>query len=322
MLKLFEKNQKLQIDCQEAYNLWDALKSRYDAVQLIQVYQNFVHDVDFKVLVSQTFMELMDQHIKKIEKQMNTYQLLLPDRPPKSVRTPSNTEALEDKFIATRFISLFQENVTQQLRFIRTSLTNDDVRKMFVKFLKDEVDLYNNAIKYVKLKGWLGTPPMYKQVPEGSKEFLDAGEAFHLFDHLTARYDTIEKTQLYQNFAHDIDLKIILLIGLQGTLEKQVNMLEKEINKFGVALPSQPPKSVNTTEGKDMYEDSKIFRDVFTGMQYMLEQHATALRQCTTNDRIRDIYIKLLNDELSTINTWIKYGKIKGWLRPVPMYKV
>lgn len=94
---------------------------------------------------------------------------------------------------------------------------------------------------------------------------MDAGEAFHIFDHLTARYLTIEKTQLYQNFAHDIDLKLILLIGLQQTLEKQVNILEKEINHFGLPLTSQPPKSVNTTEGQDMYQDATMYRDVFTG---------------------------------------------------------
>ncbi|MEL7564047.1 MAG: DUF3231 family protein [Dehalobacterium sp.] len=322
MLGLFVKNQKLEIDCQEAYNLWDALKSRYDAIQLIQIYQNFIHDVEFKLLTAQTIMELTKQQTTRLEKQMNTYQLLLLDRPPKTVMTPANTEAFEDKYIASRLLSLIQENIGQLLRFIRTSLTNDDIRKMFVKFLKEEIDLYNTGVKFVKLKGWIGNPPMYKQVPEGNTEFLDAGEAFHLFDHLTSRYDNIDKTQLYQNFAHDIDLKVILLIGLQRTLEKQVIMLEKELNKFGIALPSQPPKSVNTTEGKDMYEDRKMFRDVFTGMQYMIELHATALRQSTTNDRLRGIYIKLLNDELSALDTWIKYGKIKGWLRPVPMYKI
>jgi hypothetical protein len=182
--------------------------------------------------------------------------------------------------------------------------------------------VYDSAVKYIKLKGWLGIPPMYKQVPEGATEVLDTGEAFHLFDHLSSRYDNIEKTQLYENFAHDVDFKAILIIGLQQTLEKQVNMLEHEMNKFGIALPPRPPKSVKTTEGKDQYEDEKMFRDIFTGMQFMLELHATALRQCVTNDRLRKIYTKLLNDELSALDNWVKYGKAKGWLRPVPMYKI
>lgn len=71
-----------------------------------------------------------------------------------------------------------------------------------------------------------------------------------------------------------------------------------------------------------MYQDNEMFRDVFTGMQFMLELHATALRQNTTNDRLRKIYIQLLHEELLGVDTWIKYGKAKGWLRPVPLYKV
>lgn len=58
MLKLFEKNQKLDIDCQEAYNLWDALKSRYDAFERSQIFQNYIHDIDFKILVEQHLWEL------------------------------------------------------------------------------------------------------------------------------------------------------------------------------------------------------------------------------------------------------------------------
>lgn len=208
-------------------------------------------------------MELIDKQAKKLEKQMNLFQLLLPERPPKSVRTTANTEAFEDKYIASTFLSLLQENMTQHLRFIRTSLTNDDVRKMFTEFLKDEVDLYDSALKYIKL---------------------------------------------------------IFLIGLQQTLEKQVNLLEKESNNFGLPLTSQPPKSVNTMEGKDLYNDESMYRDVFTGMQYMFELHATALRQSVTNDRLRKIYIKLLHDEISTLDTWVKYGKTKGWLRPTQFF--
>lgn len=321
-MAIFETNPKSEIDCQEAYNLWEALKSRYEAIHLVKTYQNFIHDVDFKLLASHTFMELMEKQAKKFEKAMGKFQLLLPDRPPMSVKTPTNTEAFEDKFIASTIISLMQNSIIQQLRFFRTSLTNDDVRKMFEIFLIDEVDLYSKAIKYVKLKGWIGIPPMYKQVPEGLKEFLDAGEAFHLFQHLTYRYDAIGKTQLYQNFAHDMDLKMTLVVGLQGTLEKQVKMLEQELSKFGIALPSQPPKSVHTTEGKDLFEDRKMFLDIFIFMQFILDLHTLALKQSLTNDRLREIFIKLMKDEISSYNNWIKYGKIKGWLRPTPMYKL
>jgi hypothetical protein len=126
-------------------------------------------------------------------------------------------------------------------------------------------------------------------VPPETKETLDSGEAYLLWDHLAARYDTIEKTQKYQNFAHDVDFKALLVLGLQTVLEKQANILEKECGKFAIILPSRPPKTIKTNEGMDLYDDELIFRDIFTGMQFIMELHSTALKQSTTNDRLRSM---------------------------------
>jgi hypothetical protein len=253
---------------------------------------------------------------------MNDYQLALPKRPPQSVHTPANVEAYEDRFLASIAINMIQENISQQIRFIRSSLTNEFIRKTFMDFLGEGADLYDSALKYVKLKGWLSIPPLYKQVPPENKETLDAGEAYQLWDHLAARYDTIEKTQKYQNFTHDVEFKALLKLGLQTVLEKQANELELECGKFAIILPSRPPKTISTNEGMDLYDDELIFRDIFTGMQFIMELHATALKQTTTNDRLRKIYRKLLDEELSALDKWIRYGKGKGWLRPIPMFKL
>lgn len=320
MLGLLKKKNPTQVDCQEAYNLWDALVSRYNAIQQMQILHNFVHDKDFSLLLKHAYMELMDKQANKLEQIMNDYQLALPKRPPQSIKTPANVEAYEDRFLAAIAINMIQENITQQIRFIRTSLTNESVRKTFIDFLGEGADLYDTAIKYVKLKGWLSIPPLYKQVPTESKESIDSGEAYQLWDHLAARYDTIEKTQKYQNFAHDVDFKALLVIGLQTVLEKQANLLEKECGKFGILQPSRPPKSISTNEGMDLYDDELIFRDIFTGMQFIMELHSTALKQTTTNDRLRGMYREFLDQELNALDNWINYGKTKGWLRPIPMF--
>lgn len=322
MLGLLKKKNPTQVDCQEAYNLWDALVSRYNAIQQMQILHNFVHDKDFSLLLKHAYMELMDKQANKLEQIMNAYQLALPKRPPQHIKTPANVEAYEDRFIAAIAINMIQENITQQIRFIRTTLTNESVRKTFIDFLGEGADLYDTAIKYVKLKGWLSIPPLYKQTPSDSKESLDSGEAYQLWDHLAARYDTIEKTQKYQNFAHDVDFKTLLVIGLQTVLEKQANLLEKECAKFGILQPSRPPKSISTNEGMDLYDDELIFRDIFTGMQFIMELHSTALKQTTTNDRLRSLYRKFLDQEIDALNNWINYGKMKGWLRPIPMFSL
>lgn len=310
------------LNCQEAYNLWDMLQSRYTTIELINIFENFTHDMDFKLLTSVSILNLYESQVNELEEMMNGFGIGLPRRPPKSVRTPANTEAVEDRFIASLYMTLLQENISLHIRTIRTSLTNDNIRDLFTKYLKEELRLNDQAIKYFKLKGWLGAPPMYPQTPKGTTEKMDTGEAFHIWDHLTSRYDSIEITQIYQSYAHDPDFKTVLLIGLVNVLNKQVKVLEKEMDHFGLPLPQRPPQSAQLLAQAQIFEDELIFRQVFTGMQFMLELHATALRQNATNDRLRKIYIDFIWEEVDVVNTWIKYGKLKGWLRPVPAYQV
>ncbi len=318
---LFQENKQKLLDANEAYALWDMLRTRYDSIQLIQINQNFIHDKDFNFLIKSVMLRAFENQANELEKILNDFGIGLPRRPPKSVRTPANTEAFQDQFIATQTITQLQENIDMHLRAIRSALTNDDIRKLFVKYTKEEMDLYNKAVKYIKLKGWFGVPPLYPQNPADQPEKLDSGEAYHLWDHLSSRYDSVEITQIYQSYTHDKDFSVILLSGLKSLLEKQINVLEKEMDHFGLPLPQRPPKSAKTVQNAEVLEDELMFRQIFTGMQYMMNLHAVALKQCTTNDRLRDVYNKFLWEELDALNKYIKYGKMKGWLRPAPMYK-
>lgn len=310
-----------QLSVQEAYNLWDMLLARYTTLEQVQITQNFIHDKDFKELTIFELNAIFEKQINELEKTMNNYGITLPRRPPKSVRTPANTEAIEDRFLAGLFITVLQDNISMHIRSIITSLTNDNIRKLFIKFLKDEMNLYDNAIKYFKLKGWGASPPMYPQTPAGTNEKLDTGEAFHIWSHLGLKYDNLEITQIYRSFAHDPDFKTVLLIGLMDVLEKHANILEREVDHFGLPLPQRPPKTAQITAQQQVLEDELIYRQVFTGMQYTLELHATALKQNFTNDRLRKIYNDFLWEEIDLVNDWIKYGKAKGWLRHDPAYK-
>lgn len=48
-------------------------------------------------------MGIVNNHTKQLEQKMDSFQLKLPNRPPKSVKTPTNTEAFTDNFIAIQF---------------------------------------------------------------------------------------------------------------------------------------------------------------------------------------------------------------------------
>jgi hypothetical protein len=119
---------------------------------------------------------------------------------------------------------------------------------------------------YLRLKGWIETPPLYKKFPENITERLDSGEAFHLWDHLTFRYDNVAKTEVFCNLVFDGDFKLLLKVGLQGPLKQQTRMLEKELERFGIPMPLHPPNVVSPPENTEIVRDEFIFKDLMSGM--------------------------------------------------------
>lgn len=153
------------------------------------------------------------------------------------------------------------------------------------------------------------------------KPKLDSGEAFLLWDMLLTRYDIIEQSQIWQNFAHDPEFKLLLKKGIEESLENQINLLETEMNTFELPLPSRPPKSVRVFAGTGVLEDRFLFRQIFIGIQHMLEYQMRAVQAMITNDNLRKMVGEFLKEEIDTYDNLVKYGKVKGWVVAPPMFQ-
>lgn len=180
----------------------------------------------------------------------------------------------------------------------------------------------DSMLKFLKLKGWINQPPLYPNVAPNTPERIDSGEAYHLWDHLTFRYDNIEQTQMFYELAHDGDLKLLIKQGLQDTLKEQIARLEKEVLYFGIPMPKAHAKVRISVENTEILDDDYIYRTMLIGMQGASIMHVQAYKQCVTNDRLRKIFKQLLIEEVNIINKLIKYGKSKSWLNVPPNYKL
>lgn len=320
MLSLFAKKE-MELNTQETFNLWESLRIRYDMLETVQIFENYLHDKDFELLTEHLLMRLLEDQINILEKNIKEANITMPKRPPKSTRTPVNAEIFTDWFIALRTLDILQTLVTSEIRIIRTSHTNDKIRNVFRDFLKSELSLLDKSIKYCKLKGWLGIPPQHPNKPKKTKEEIDNTEAFHLWDHLKTRYEALNLTQIYTAYCHDKDLKVIFSTGKNSTLEKQINKLEEEMDRFGIPLPERPPKTMETKYNAEMINDETMYRNIFVLIEYTIVLHDTAFKQSTTNDRIRNIFKSYLDEELDIYDNLIKYGKLKGWLQQPPMHR-
>ncbi|MDW7649965.1 MAG: DUF3231 family protein [Bacillota bacterium] len=320
MLFTKPENKVRQINVSEANNLWDLLKSNYLAVELMQTWENFAHDQEFQEIIKAFYTDIK-KDIEVLEKELKQYGIPGPDKNRAAVKTSVNSEILYDEIIAQEFFIFAQENVEQLLRAIRTTTTNDGLRSLFLRFTGKAINRLDKVVHYLKIKGWVDTPPLYLQSPAGLQQNISAGGAYHLWDHLTFRYDNISQTEIFHAFAKDQDFKAILKTGLQQTLQKQAATLEKKLEYYGIPLPKRP-KNFAMAENTELMEDDYMYRILITGMQGAAVFHAQALKQSTVEDGLRKMFKDLLLAELEMICDLIKFGNMKGWLHPVPQYKL
>jgi hypothetical protein len=202
---------------------------------------------------------------------------------------------------------------------LRSIVTNDPVRAIIKKMTLATLDEADKMIKYLTIKGWLSTPPIYKHLPEDITEKIGTAEAANLWDHLTLRYDNFKTTEIFLNVTHDLDFKALMEMG-KIQLTKQISILEKELKHFGIPLPKKPGKITLHITNTEVLDDDYMYRILIGAFQGAAIMHAQSFKECTVNDRVRYIFKELLTDEINFIDKFLKYGKLKGWLNPSPTY--
>ena len=280
-----------QIDIQEAYNIWNWLRIRYNSLETIQFYQNFVHDRDFSLLLDR-FLKDVKKHMDTMEQEGENFKLPVPERPPLDLKFKASINQVTDKFI---------------------------YRKIFIDDMFTHVKNFELLYKFSKLKAWEQIPPAYKTASPNTTEQVSLTEAFHLWDSLSQRYDQLQLTTFFLGIVHDQEFKIILQQGIK-TLNEQVSLLEQKALNFEVILPERPPASLKVSIDPETLTDSFMFTNIFTGIVEAIDLHMRAVIETITNDSLRDLYVELLKEEVNIFNKFLMYGKAKGWTKITPIY--
>lgn len=149
---------------------------------------------------------------------------------------------------------------------------------------------------------------------------LHTGEVFALWQHLILRYDLYELTDIFQNFAHDKEFKVILSLGL-NVLSSGITEMENAMNHFGIPLPPRPPKSINTPTNTEVLRDELMFRIVFMGIQNFLSQHIRTILN-TEHADLLNMFKKFERQEMDIYLKMKKYAQLKGWIFIPPAYNL
>lgn len=322
-MDLFEyfKKAKLQherIDIQEAFNIYNLLRARYVSLQTVQIFQNLVHDIDWSVILDR-FINNFTRQIAVLEKMGNQYRIIMPTRPPLDIKFATRINDITDEYVYKKIYHDLVAQLMSLIHAVRSSSTNDNLRKIIINDLITHFEDFDALYKFGKFKSWEEAYPVYKTSLPHEKEQLSTSEAFHIWDSISLRYEQIELLGIFINFAHDIEFRAILEHG-SYVFSNQVKDLEQLALELNVMLPNRPTPMVNSPIDPETIKDKFMYRIILNWELNALDNHVRAIIETIRNDALRKYWSDLLDLELDYYDKFLKYGKLKGWARVIPMY--
>lgn len=315
---LSKNNTSKTIDIQTVYHIYNVLLERYSIVESIQLFKGLTHDKQL-ILILNSLQDNFSKQINKMEKEAVKFKIKLPTRPPSDVKVTAQIKEVTDRFIYDRLLAELLKAILSLSRSARTTYINDNIRGKFQEFLLQLVTKFGVLHKYGESKGWDPVFPSYKTNNSEGNEPLTVSEAFHIWHHLSFRYQQLELTLVFQNYVQDADFKAGMAMGVD-MLKDQIDKLEKLAIKYKVQLPDRPPASLKSRVEPETLEDRFMYQQIFIGIDAMLDHHYGAILEMFRNEEIMAFFVELLKNEIKIYDTMVKYGKFKGWLNQPPIY--
>lgn len=158
--KTSKQGVKESLSASEAYHIWHNINDRYIQSQLTSFFLVFVHDLDFKLILTKG-VNVLKKQIQMMEQEALKYEVQMPERPPASLQVPIDPETLEDRFMYQVVYKGIDDSIDAHIRAVIDTLRNDFLRKIFLDLYKVELEIQDDMIKYGKMKGWAKVPPIY-----------------------------------------------------------------------------------------------------------------------------------------------------------------
>ena len=92
------KKRDESLDIQEAFNIYNLLRARYVSTQTIQLFKNFVHDVDWDIILDKYQLHF-EKQIDNLEKLGEKYRIIMPNRPPVDMKFATRVNDITDDYI-------------------------------------------------------------------------------------------------------------------------------------------------------------------------------------------------------------------------------
>jgi len=319
LFKSARQTEALKLDVHEAYTLWRAYTDRNASIHHLSMLKNYLHDADFVVYLTK-ILEDLKKESNTLEKLLQTYSIAGPEPAVDKHSAAGNAQILLDQEVAQMLNRFIRMDVNFMAFSLKFTPTNDDIWSFMVELAKSAINRVDTLVIYMKLKNWLYVPPLYPYVLPDNPEKIAASSITALWDHLVYRYFNLRQTQVFSTLVADPDFVILLKMGI-AVLQKDIKALEDRLVYYGVSLPQHFSGITVNVEDKAITDDKFVFNIIMGGMRDALALHASSIQECIVNDQVRKFFIDLTLSEIDYLSKFIKYGKVKGWVFPTPVFR-
>ncbi|KUO53412.1 MAG: hypothetical protein APF76_09225 [Desulfitibacter sp. BRH_c19] len=180
-----------QIDTEEAFNIWNLLRARYSSIETYHMMNNFVHDKELSVLLK-AHLHNFNHQVRTLEDRAEKFNIRAPNRPPRTIKVSTQLNEMTDELIFRKLFHDLLAELFSLSRSIISSITNDNLRGTFRKFLTSHLNDYHKLVLLGKNKGWKDIMPSYKTTKPVKEEKISVVEANHIWNHVSLRYHQLK----------------------------------------------------------------------------------------------------------------------------------
>lgn len=135
------------------YSLWDHLTYRYNNIRLTQILSLYVTDQAFNAML-RAGIKVLQMEVKSLEDELLYFGVPLPKPYSSSTVEPRDKDIFEDRFIFNQILRGIQDAVVLHGTSIQDAITNDRLRKLFIKLTFRELAVLDDMVEYGKSQGW------------------------------------------------------------------------------------------------------------------------------------------------------------------------
>jgi len=152
---------------------------------------------------------------------------------------------------------------------------------------------------------------------------MHAGEIYYLWEALTSGYQVINITETYMMNTSDKKIHMFLQGIITGIKTLRINKIEKLLKDAGYTIPPRP--SSKTLQGKPgvgqevKLSDEEVIKLIFNVAASLLFLDGRGVGTVTTNNKIRDVFVGILDDDIKMYEILLNMGKDRNAFNIPPL---